>query len=296
MKALNWIIAACLMTAFFSCQQEESLIEQEPEVKTFTFRHGEKTFEIDYQLEDQKLTLLTEFPDELKALRKNDNISLRLGENDELLLVEDSEIYTRSESSSLMNSTGDVLSVDPGFISTFGLGEVNHFAFVVSDLYDAVSTYTDEFDAKKWWYKPRLKQKKYFIGNQDLNYSVDLIFGFSGRKMLEIIEADDTEDNIFGGFLAQQEGLHHIGFSVSNLSREAAKFRDLGYDVILSGDFRTNLGLISKLTFHDTRDLIGAYTELVESRLFGFNVTQDEALFIFGSLVGDVELIYEPSL
>lgn len=294
MRALKLILGLCLITAIFSCQQEESLVQPEAEIKSLTFKHGDKSYAIDFQLQDGELTQLTDFPAELRALQKNNDITLRLGEDNEILLVNESEINTREEQNSdLALSTGDdPFTVDPNFVSTFGLGEVNHYAYVVADQNEAIETYTEQFDAKHWWYKPRLTQKKYFIDGQEVEYTVDLVFGFANGNQIEVFEADASEDNIFGNYLAQQEGYQHIGFGVKNLSAATTVFNDNGYDVILSGEFKTKLGLVSKLVFFDTRDLIGVYTELVEARLFGFNVDQNEALLIFGVLLGDVELIH----
>lgn len=290
MKFLKRIISAFFLVFLMSCNEESSVVkEQVSKDDNLVFHYQNKAFKIGYSVNENGEVAYSALPKELINLKNNKELSLKVIDN-KIWLVEDasvkSSVNTFSKRPEAENETYT------NFMNRFGFESINHYGFVARDLRSTMLNYMQEYNVKKCWYKPMLKQKKYFFEDGvDLNYSVNLAFGFSGKKQIEILVTTQHEDNIFGNFLKEKEGLHHIGFSVKNLDETTKNFTDKGYKVIVSGEFITKLGMVSKLKFFDTREEIGAYTEIVESKLLGFNVTQDESLLIVGLILGDVQLI-----
>lgn len=280
-NSIKFLLAITTLFAFFACNNNENdaRVEDLP-IKQFVFHHGEKTFTVDYKIENGALELVSELPKELNQL-KNSGLKLHFADTENIYLV---------------NKAAARTTIDPdfadyaNFYKPFKLEKVNNYAYVVKNIEQAKIDYTEQFGLKKCWYKPNLVQKQYFINGIDVDYTVDLVFGFKGDKQYEVLESNTNGNGIFGDFLQQQEGFHHIGFGVDNLPATTALFVQAGYNPILSGEFKTKMGLVSKLSFFDTRAEVGAYTEVVESRLFGFSVEQNEALYIFGLLLTDVKL------
>lgn len=291
MKTVKYLLIVCFVTFFVSCAKDsESLvIEDQAEIKKLTFKHESKTFTIDYKIEDDAFVLVSEFPKELAELRKNENLTLTLGEDNNLWLVEADKLPVKNTKSLRNNITSDFFD-NANFFKRFGLEKLNHTCFIANDGQEAVRKYSNEYDIKKW-YKAKLTSKQYFVDGNPVDYTVDLTFGFTNGNQIEIMEADATQDNIFGNFLKEKEGLHHLGFGVTNVENTEKVFNENGYNTVVSGLFKTKLGLVSKLRFFDTRSVTGSYTEIVEAKLLGFNVTQDESLLIFGVILGDAEVI-----
>lgn len=291
MKTAKFIIVVCLLTLFTSCSKDNSdlAIQEQTNVKKLTFKHQSQSFTIDYKIENDEFVLLSEFPKELIELRKNENLSLELGNDNSLWLVETTELAAKNVKSSQSNLPNDFFE-HANFFKRFGLEKLNHLGFVVNNQTTALRNYSSQYNIKQW-YKAVLTSKKYFINETPLDYNVDLTFGFTGGNQVEVMQADANENNIFGNFLKQNEGLHHLGFSVRNLESTTRIFNANGYPTTVSGVFKTKLGLVSKIRFFDTRNATGSYTEIVEAKLFGFNVTQDESLFIFGLIIGDAKVV-----
>lgn len=294
MKNLLFKAFVLLLIIGTSCSKEDSTEQSQlhqEDIKTITFRYENETYDVDFNVQNDQMVLQGQLPDALKDLQKDENLTLQVGQNNEILIVDNSQvekttnIFYRTENSFF----GD----EPAFYNfykQFGLDEINHYGFVEENKDQAVQAYSNTLDLKHW-YSPVLTQKQYYINGVPQDYTVDLIFSFYEGRQVEILEADPNQNNIFGDFLKNQSGLHHIGFSVNSLESMTQRFNESGYPTILTGEFKTRLGLVSKIAFFDTREDIGQYTELVEAKLLGFNVTQNQALLIFGILIGDAKLV-----
>lgn len=285
MKSIKLLFIFSITILLFSCSEEliqEDLTSQE--VKQLTFRSGADTYSVSYKIDDGALVYLSEFPDELEALKENESIQMKLNDQNELVLFENSDQENRLE------TRGSSLGEYASFYAPYPFYEINHFCYAVTDMESAVANYTNELQTG-CWYKPKLVTKQYYINGVPQDYDVNLIFTFSGSDQIEVLEGSTQGDNIFANFLQVQDGLHHLGFSVCDLEGVTEIFENNGYTSVISGNFVTKLGLQSNVEFFDTRAEIGVYTEIVESKLFGFNVTSDEALLIFGLLLGDVDLM-----
>lgn len=179
----------------------------------------------------------------------------------------------------------DIPEVNLAFFKPLCLKKVAHYCFVVKDIKTAANT---NYKVKKW-YLPILKIKQYYKENTAVNYSVDLAFGFKNGKQIELLASNEQENSIFGNFLKEKEGFHHVGFEVKNLEESIKKFKEKGFSPVLTGLFKTKGGLVSKIAFFDTRKEIGVYTELVEMKLLKFPIKQNEFLLKLGVVLGDVK-------
>lgn len=283
MKFLKFTLVAIVLALFVSCSNESDVDEN---IKSLTINYKSQSFKLDYKIEDETFVLLTEYPDDLKLLQSNNNLSIEVAEDNTFTLVDNTN--KNNTFSYRQDIVGDDLYSD--FYTRFGLDKIAHYGLVVNSKNASIDSITDVYNTKKCWYRPVFKQKEYYINGETKNYTVDLTFGFSGKDQIEIFEGNANEDNIFGNFLKQQEGFHHLGFSVKNIDNTIASFNSQGYQTVVTGEFVTKLGVTSKLAFFDTREDIGVYTEVVESKLLGFNVNLNQGLYIFGLLIGDVKL------
>lgn len=117
---------------------------------------------------------------------------------------------------------------------------------------------------------------------------VDMVFAYSGKLMIELIEVKGGDDNIYTEHLAEHgEGLHHLGVEVTDFDTKMKQVKALDIPVIQHGTVKSKGGAISKMAYLDTTAALGYPIEIMETRLFGLALGKGKFLMNIGCLLGD---------
>ena len=131
-------------------------------------------------------------------------------------------------------------------------------AFVVRDLDEAMRAFTDTIGCPKWATFPVFGAPYRYRG-RDIESSVALAFGRSGKVQIELIQPVDGE-GLTHDFLAEfGPGAHHLAYLVDDTDAEVDRAQADGIECVMSG----YIGTLS-FAYLDTFDRLGVYTELVE--------------------------------
>ena len=179
-------------------------------------------------------------------------------------------------------------AMDLGIMSRLGLPRIYQLGLVVKDIDAAVSFYT-KFMGIRPWYRGEVAEQETIIDGKSVDMEVDMVFGYSGKLMIELVEVKSGGDNIYSQHLNMQgEGLHHLGIEVRNFDAQMKLVAELGIKVLQSGTVKSKGGAISKMAYIDTRDWCGYPIELMESRIKGIPVGKSQFMMKVGCLLGDV--------
>jgi methylmalonyl-CoA/ethylmalonyl-CoA epimerase len=131
-------------------------------------------------------------------------------------------------------------------------------AFVVADLDAAMRAFTDTIGCPKWTTFPAIGAPYRYRG-RDIESSVALAFGRSGRVQIELIQPIEGE-GITHEFLTEHgPGAHHLAYLVDRVDEEVATAMADGIECVMSGHIGTLY-----YVYLDTFETLGLYTELVE--------------------------------
>jgi len=131
-------------------------------------------------------------------------------------------------------------------------------AFVVADLDAAMQAFTETIGCPKWTTFPAIGAPYRYRG-RDIESSVALAFGRSGRVQIELIQPVDGE-GVTHDFLEEYgPGAHHLAYLVDKVDDEVARASAGGIGCVMSGHIGTLY-----FAYLDTFDQLGLYTELVE--------------------------------
>lgn len=179
-------------------------------------------------------------------------------------------------------------------LAALGLPRVYQLGIVVESVAKALPFYT-EFMGIRPWYRGMVAEMKTTYKNAEIEADVDMVFGYSGRLMIEIIEPKSGDANIYSEHLKQHgEGLHHLGIEVRNYDRCMERVEGMGIAVIQSGALKSKGGAMSRFAYIDTLSWCGYPLEIMETRLFGLPVGKGKFMMNIGCLLGDAEKVTLP--
>lgn len=172
-----------------------------------------------------------------------------------------------------------------------GLPRIYQLGIVVRDIAQAVRFYTDFMGIKPWYRGEVGRQETYYLG-EEIGMEADMLFGYSGKLMIELIEPKSREKNIYNDHLETVgEGLHHLGVEVSGFDRYMKRVEAMGIEVLQWGTVVSKGGAVSKMAYLDTRPWCGYSIELMETRLFGLPLGKGRFIMNVGCLLGDASKV-----
>ncbi len=176
-------------------------------------------------------------------------------------------------------------------IAALGLPRVYQLGIVVQSVEKALPFYT-EFMGIRPWYRGKVAEMTTIYQGVEIDADVDMVFGYSGRLMIEIIEPKRGDDNIYSEHLKTQgEGLHHLGVEVRDYDGYMKKVGAMGIPIIQSGALKSKGGAMSRFAYIDTTGWCGYPIEIMETRLFGLPVGKGKFMMNVGCLLGDAEKV-----
>ena len=127
------------------------------------------------------------------------------------------------------------------------------------------------------------------IGEQPIELDFNLAVSYSGKLQIELIEEKSQRARIYQDHLDNYgEGLHHLGFFVSEMETILEKAKKIGLNILLESEFKTAGGGYVRFAYLDTRKVCGIILELANIKLYGINVPQTEFMMNVGRFTGDV--------
>ena len=131
-------------------------------------------------------------------------------------------------------------------------------AFVVEDLDAAMASFTATIGCPRWTTFPTIGTPYRYQG-REIESSVSLAFGRSGRVQIELIQPLDGE-GVTQDFLAEYgSGAHHLAFLVDSVDDAVGAAGADGLGCVMTG----HLGTL-RYAYIDTFDRFGLYIEVVE--------------------------------
>lgn len=178
----------------------------------------------------------------------------------------------------------DQFILDP----SLDLPGVGLLGYIVNDIHSSLPGIASLYNLKTW-YEPRYSEKQFKIDGEIIELDFNLVFAYSGKLQIELIEEKSQRAAIYKDHLEfHGQGLHHLGFYVPDLDAKLKKARQLGLDILLEGQFLTTGGGYASFAYLDARQLSGIVLELINIKLYGINVPQTEFMLNVGRVTGDV--------
>lgn len=165
-----------------------------------------------------------------------------------------------------------------------GLGQVG---IVTKDIDKAIKQYEELFGIGPWlvseggldWLEVR---------GQRCEQPRKVALAQAGTVQLELIQKLEGEI-IHDDFLGERgEGVHHLGFFVSNIEERIEAAKKAGIEVIQQGRI-TEKGLTVRYAYLDTTSIAGVIVEFLEARFLGIRFPMRSPLLRWGnSLAGKI--------
>ena len=90
---------------------------------------------------------------------------------------------------------------------------------------------------------------------------------------------------------AKGEGIHHVGFFVSNLDKKLAALRAIGIAPVQSGEIRSRGGAVTRYAYYETGGPGNIVAEFIETKILGVPVGMSSLMMNIGCLTGDAQRV-----
>jgi hypothetical protein len=172
--------------------------------------------------------------------------------------------------------------------SGLNLPRVGQLGIISPDIQGALPGVAAAFNLRSW-YEPQYAEKKFIVEGEAVDLDFNLVFAYSGRLQIEIIEEKSQKAAIFKDHLDQQgQGIHHLGFFIADMDAKLKVARQLGLDILFESQFKTVGGGSVHFAYLDTREQCGIILEIINIKLYGINIPQTELMINVGRLTKDV--------
>lgn len=168
------------------------------------------------------------------------------------------------------------------------LPAISQLGIIVKDIETSIRNYS-KLTGINHWYQAQIINQTIFYRDEPINLELDLVVGYSGKVQFELIQVLGGDQNIYTDLIQkQQEGLHHVGYVVSDIEAGSEAFRACGFSPLQQGTLETKGRALTRFVYFDTFDTYGYYIELIQTTLFGINVGMSSLMMKLGRLFGDV--------
>ena len=175
------------------------------------------------------------------------------------------------------------------------LPKVRQIGVVVKSTEETSRYYSDTFGIGPW-YRPNpktIREEHFLNGREKIEVKDDILLAFSGSLQIELIEPRSIENDIYHEHLIKfGEGIHHLGFCISDIDQRTEALQATGIDIIQTGVMKSGGafgGSITRYAYFDTRKTGGIIIELIQTKLFGVSIPMSRLLFEAGCLFGDMK-------
>ncbi len=169
--------------------------------------------------------------------------------------------------------------------------KIKQVGIVVKDIPEAAAYYSKLLGIGPWFRSNTAKHEIIFRG-KPISTDVDIVLAFQGGMEYELIQIMGGDECVYSEILRKSGGgIHHLGTMVTGFDKKLAAVKNAGIDVLQSGVITTKGGAVTRYAYLDTTKEIGTITELIESKLAGIPVPQNQLMMSIGCLTGDVERV-----
>jgi hypothetical protein len=181
--------------------------------------------------------------------------------------------------------------IDTGTLKKLNLPAMGQLGIVVEDIQQSIEHYSNLLNISTWYRAKIIKSHIHYRDNP-IDLELDIVVGYSGALQFELIQVLKGETNIYTDLInTQRQGVHHIGFVVSNITHKIGVLKNAGFDLVQHGTFETKGRAITRFAYFDTADQFGYITELIQTTLLGINVGMSRWMMKIGRAKGDVRVI-----
>lgn len=171
-------------------------------------------------------------------------------------------------------------------------GRVDQIGIVVRDAEKAMRRYTQALGVRCWYRAESSGEMRVVSRGKELVLDIDIHLGYMGRVQLEIIESRAGSGGIYTEHLeARGEGLHHVGFFVSNLDKKLRALRAIGIEPAQSGEIRSRGGAVTRYAYYETGGPGNIIAEFIETKILGIPVGMSRFMMNIGTLTGDARRV-----
>ncbi|RYY25342.1 MAG: VOC family protein [Sphingomonadales bacterium] len=110
-------------------------------------------------------------------------------------------------------------------------------AYTVENIHAAMDAWSTQYGVGPFFLNEGyVGENSVFRGQPDTT-SFDVAMGFSGGMMIELIEVKTPAPSIYHeGIERSGYGFHHVGIVATDFDADLARYRDQGFDLVVSGN------------------------------------------------------------
>jgi catechol 2,3-dioxygenase-like lactoylglutathione lyase family enzyme len=217
----------------------------------------------------------------------NDSFSVGCWLNHKMTSLKRQDKKARQKNLDRRIRTGD----DPWM--ALSLPPVRQIGIVARDLQKTVEHYRAAYGIGPWFRTRFTVQHHYLKGKRRAYFDLDIALAFAGKIQYEVIEHKGGDRSIYLDHLEKHgEGVHHLGFYVSDFDKRLAACTGCGIRVLQSGVLKSGGdlgGSTTKYAYLDTVRTGGVIFELIETSTMGMKIKASRPWFELGALMGDLE-------
>jgi catechol 2,3-dioxygenase-like lactoylglutathione lyase family enzyme len=175
------------------------------------------------------------------------------------------------------------------------LPRVRQIGVVVNDMGRAVSYFSETFGLGPW-FRPHFSRTEHKDkGTRVINTDLDIVMAFSGPIQYELIQPKGPDRSFYQDHLDRHgEGIHHLGFYVSDMEKRLVAVKKLGIGILQAGVIESkgkSGGSVTDYAYLDTTEIGGIVFELIRTRFMGIPIGMSRFWFEMGTLMGDLDKI-----
>jgi len=176
--------------------------------------------------------------------------------------------------------------------TAIGIGRIDQLGIVVHDADKTMRRYAETLGMRLWYRANSSAPTEVLSRGKKMTLDIDIYLGYLGRVQVELIESRAGSGGIYAEHLAARgEGIHHVGFFVSNLDKKLVALGKTGIVPIQSGEIRSRGGAVTRYAYYETGGQGSIVAEFIETKLAGIPVGMSRFMMKIGSLTGDAEKI-----
>ncbi len=176
-------------------------------------------------------------------------------------------------------------------MGSLNLPKVNQVGIVVKNIDKAISLFSELYGINPWFHIIESGTPPVFYKENRIEQSIKIAVAFSGQIQFEFIQPCDSNENIYNNHLEKHgEGIHHLGFFVSNLKKRVLKANSLDIKVIQQGIIINKGGSVTNYAYLDTLDKCGIMMEFIDSRIAGIPYKMSPLFMNIGRITGGTRI------
>jgi catechol 2,3-dioxygenase-like lactoylglutathione lyase family enzyme len=183
------------------------------------------------------------------------------------------------------------MTLDDSILLAMHTPRLHQISLVVEDMPRAVQHFKHYLGLGPWYRAAPGPAHDIWYRGQPVDCTVDFVMTFAGAIQFELVHTQG-DPNLYTEHLEKYgEGLHHIGFFVSDFQRKVNAYNQAGFETLQRGHIVSKGGSVTDYAYFDFNpdDKRLVYTEVTATRLAGrIPVRMTPLMMKLGVLTGDL--------